>query len=74
MNHEIDVRAILPTIHVPTIEIARVGDPLPLRTGTRPAASQDASTWLSLAMTISRGRATSMRSCEDRAVPRIDSR
>jgi class 3 adenylate cyclase len=29
MNHEIDVRAILPTIRVPTIEIARVGDPLP---------------------------------------------
>jgi class 3 adenylate cyclase len=27
MNHEIDVRAILPTIRVPTLEIAREGDP-----------------------------------------------
>ena len=29
MNHEIDVRAILPTIRVPTLEIARQGDPIP---------------------------------------------
>jgi class 3 adenylate cyclase len=29
MNHEIDVRAVLPTIRVPTLEIARRGDPLP---------------------------------------------
>jgi class 3 adenylate cyclase/pimeloyl-ACP methyl ester carboxylesterase len=27
MNHEIDVRAILPSIRVPTLEIAREGDP-----------------------------------------------
>ena len=29
MNHEIDVRAILPSIRVPTLEIAREGDPVP---------------------------------------------
>ncbi|HET6715177.1 MAG TPA: adenylate/guanylate cyclase domain-containing protein [Actinomycetota bacterium] len=29
MNHQIDVRAILPSIHVPTLEIAREGDPVP---------------------------------------------
>jgi pimeloyl-ACP methyl ester carboxylesterase/class 3 adenylate cyclase len=29
MNHEIDVRAILPTIRVPTLEVAREGDPIP---------------------------------------------
>ena len=29
MNHEIDVRAILPTIRVPALEIARQGDPIP---------------------------------------------
>ncbi len=29
MNHEIDVRALLPTIRVPALEIARQGDPIP---------------------------------------------
>jgi class 3 adenylate cyclase/pimeloyl-ACP methyl ester carboxylesterase len=29
MNHQIDVRAILPAIRVPTLEIAREGDPVP---------------------------------------------
>jgi class 3 adenylate cyclase/pimeloyl-ACP methyl ester carboxylesterase len=29
MNHQIDVRAILPSIRVPTLEIAREGDPIP---------------------------------------------
>src|SRR5262245_30084936 len=29
MNHEIDVRGVLPSIRVPTLEIAREGDPIP---------------------------------------------